>query len=151
MNLRFDKRNNSHDLFVKELFFKYKTQEFNAGNWPKETLLPLLEMQFNIQSISYKAQYPNAGEYIIYQDELPVGWLILDKTQVYRIVNIIVHDSYRGKNIGSETVRKIMDKAAHEGKKVTLAVEKNNPAQRLYSRLGLKIQASDELFLSMST
>lgn len=77
--------------------------------------------------------------------------LILDKMNTCHIVNIIRHDRCRGKEIVTEAVRKIITDASLEIKKVTLVVEKNNPAQKLYSRLGFKIQTSDELFLKMAT
>lgn len=151
MGLRFDKDVEGNYSFIKELFFTHKMRELQIESWSQDILLPLLEMQFNSQRSSYKRQYPNAEEYIVYMDELPVGWLILDNSQSYHIVNIMVHEAYRGNNIGSEIVRDVLCKADREGKQVTLFVEKNNPAQKLYSRLGFKIQTSDELFLKMAT
>jgi len=151
MNIQFIKSTADYGSFIKELFFQYKTQELQAYSWPSEVLLPLLEMQFKAQRDAYQKQFPHSEEFILSEDNSPVGWLLINKAETYHIVNIIVHDDYRGKNIGTRTVQEVIKQANRENKKVTLTVNKNSPALKLYSRLGFKIVNADELFVSMST
>lgn len=151
MNIQFIKSTADYGSFIKDLFFQYKTHELQAYSWPPEVLLPLLEMQFKAQEDAYHNQFPHSEEFILSENNSPVGWLLINKAETYHIVNIIVHDDYRGKNIGTRTVQEVIKRADSENKKVTLTVGKSSPAQKLYLRLGFKIVSADQLFISMST
>lgn len=151
MKIQFIKCITEYGPFIKELFFQYKTHELQAYSWPPEVLLPLLEMQFKAQRDAYQKQFPHSEEFILTENNSPVGWLLINKAETYHIVNILVHDDYRGKNIGTQTIQEVIRQANDENKRVTLNVGKNNPAHKLYSRLGFKKVSDDELFISMST
>jgi ribosomal protein S18 acetylase RimI-like enzyme len=150
MQITYKERDNSYVDFIKELFFQYKTVELLAFNWPREVLVSLLEMQFKAQEDSYRKQFPNANGFIIEIENVPVGWLLLNKTDTYHIVNIIIHNNFQGKGIGSQVIKELIEQANVENKKVTLKVDKNNPALKLYSSLGFKIICTEELFLHLS-
>ncbi|HAZ02478.1 MAG TPA: hypothetical protein DCY97_09950 [Marinilabiliales bacterium] len=151
MQITYKEGDNSYNDFIKELFFQYKTSELLAFNWPSEILVSLLEMQFKAQEDSYRKQFPNANGFIIEIENVPVGWLLLTKADTYHIVDIIIHNNFQGKGIGSQVIKELIEQASVENKKVTLKVAKNNTALKLYSTLGFKIIDEDDVYLKMST
>lgn len=70
-----------------------------------------------------------------------VGALVMNKTGMSEfipeniLVYVAVHESMRGKGFGREIIKKALDMA--EGK-VKLHVEYDNPAKRLYERVGFE-------------
>lgn len=151
MNIQFFKKTDDDNLFIKTLFFQYKMQELQNINIPPNQLNLLLEMQFDAQQTSYKNQFPNAIDYILEIDNIPIGWLQVNNAKTIHIINIIIHEKYRNKNFGKQVILEIIKWAKRENKKVTLKVDRNNPAQRLYSRLGFITTNSDEIHITMST
>ncbi|MDR1564511.1 MAG: GNAT family N-acetyltransferase [Oscillospiraceae bacterium] len=86
------------------------------------------------------------------QDGKPVGaawaWVIPafgyidDKTPE---LAISVLPEYRGQGIGTKLLKRLFDELAGKGyKQTSLSVQKNNPAFRLYQRLGYKIVSENE-------
>ena len=62
---------------------------------------------------------------------------------------ISLYAAYRGKGIGTELLRAMLSLLYSEGyKKVSLSVQKANPAARLYERLGFKtVRETDEEYV----
>ena len=54
----------------------------------------------------------------------------------HRMIDIALLPEHRGAGIGGAIMRDILDEAAKAAKKVRIHVEVNNPAMRLYQRLG---------------
>lgn len=149
MKVTYKKEDPTYADFVKRIFFQYKTNELVAHQWPKQMLIPILEAQFASQEISYNAQFPNAERLILMLRDKAIGRLLLDKSEAYHIVNIIIDDEFQGKSIGTAVLKDIIEKAKNEKKQVTLKVHKNNPAFRLYKRLGFEVSGEDQIFYSM--
>lgn len=84
---------------------------------------------------------PGRGGYIIaaYEDEQLVGAVVMNKTGMsefipeYYLIYIAVAASQRGKGIGSKLLQRAFDTA--DGN-IALHVEYDNPAKRLYERMG---------------
>jgi ribosomal protein S18 acetylase RimI-like enzyme len=67
----------------------------------------------------------------------PIGRLYVDRREdEIRIIDIALFPEHRGKGIGSRIMETLLDEGKDSGKPVTIHVEKNNPALRLYRRLG---------------
>ncbi|MEA2883890.1 MAG: hypothetical protein QOH32_3146 [Bradyrhizobium sp.] len=96
-----------------------------------------LEAQFQLQHAHYRKYYPKADWLVIARDGVDIGRLYIERwpTQ-HRIIDIALLPEYRGAGAGEALLRDLMDEAASAGKAVSIHVEKQNPAMRLYRRLG---------------
>lgn len=151
MSITFLKKTDEYSAFIKELFFYHKTHELNACNFQPEMLVSLLEMQFRAQEMAYQQQFPEAEGFVLATGQRPVGWLLINKAETYHIVNIIVHHDFRGQGIGAAAINEIIEQARNSNLSVTVNVDKNNPALKLYSRLGFRVAGKDEVYVTMST
>ena len=152
MNIDLVKDNGEYRAFIKELFFLQKTEELHAQQWPRTMLNPILDMQYRAQEESYRKNFPFAEPLIIISDNKATGWLLLDTSETFHIVSIIIHPDYRKKGIAKNVIEKIADQAKNSNAKISLIVNKSNdPALSLYRKLGFIETCADELNVIMST
>ena len=96
-----------------------------------------LREQFRLQHHHYHTHYPNARYDIIEKDSEAVGRFYVERMkQEIRILDIALLPKHRGQGIGGALTEELLDEATRLGKFVSLHVEANNPAKRLYRRLG---------------
>ncbi len=77
--------------------------------------------------------------WIVEKDGEPIGRLYIDRREdEHRLIDIALLPEWRGKGVGSELMRGVLDEAREAGKLVRIHVEQNNPAMRLYKRLGFE-------------
>ena len=70
-------------------------------------------------------------------DGEPAGRLYVARwKKELRIVDIALLPEHRGRGIGAELLRELLEEADAAGKPVTIHVERENPAMGLYQRLG---------------
>jgi ribosomal protein S18 acetylase RimI-like enzyme len=100
-----------------------------------------IEAQFLLQHAHYQKYYPQADWLVTTYAGADIGRLYLERwpTQ-HRIIDITLLPEYRGKGLGEQVLRDLMDEAKAAGKAVSIHVEKFNPAMRLYRRLGFTIE-----------
>ena len=55
------------------------------------------------------------------------------------IIDISLAPSARGQGVGGAILQDVLDQARRTGKAVSIHVETNNPARRLYQRLGFEV------------
>lgn len=137
-------------VFLLQLFAE--SQEQLAGLRSNEALWrTLVEMQFRGRATSYAAQYPHAEDSILLgNDGKPVGRLLLNRTpESWRIVDIAVLAVQRGQGLGASVLRQCQQQAAAAGAKLELQVRPENPARRLYERLGFQAISEDAVTVKM--
>jgi ribosomal protein S18 acetylase RimI-like enzyme len=66
-----------------------------------------------------------------------------------RIVDITLLPEYRARGIGTALIGALLDEAAGCGQRVSIHVERNNRARRLYERLGFDEVAEHGLYFLM--
>jgi ribosomal protein S18 acetylase RimI-like enzyme len=76
----------------------------------------------------------------VLDDGEPVGRLYLDvRDDEHRLIDIALLPASRGQGLGSKLMKDVLAAAAADGGKlVRIHVEENNPAMRLYKRLGFE-------------
>ena len=73
-------------------------------------------------------------------DGEPAGRLYVHRGESeIRIVDIALLPEHRGDGVGSALLRDLLAEADADGKRVTIHVERLNPALRLYERLGFAV------------
>lgn len=123
--------------FLEALYLSIRRGEFAALGWPEAALDAFLRDQFRLQTLHYRRCYQPAEFLIIEQAGLAVGRLYLHVgDEDIRIIDISLIEAARGAGLGGALIASVQDRAAAEGRTVSLHVEASNPAVRLYERLG---------------
>lgn len=123
--------------FLYEVYASTRAEELAAVHWPSEQKAAFLDMQFRAQDTDYRRNYPDMDWLVILHRGRPVGRLYLHRQEnEHCIVDITFLPEQRGRGLGTALMHDLLDEAAAAGKPMVIYVEKYNPAQRLYRRLG---------------
>ena len=142
-------RNDDLD-FLYQVYASTREDELALLPWTDSQKRTFLQMQFNAQHHYYQEQFAEASYQVILQDEQPVGRLYVDRgSDEIRIIDIALLGAARNQRIGSFLLQQILDEATLSGKRVAIHVEKNNPALRLYQRLGFQVKEDKGVYWFM--
>ncbi len=123
-----------------EIYASTRAEEMAlVPEWSEEHKAAFLTQQFMAQHQYYQEFYKKAEFQIIEYNNQPIGRFYVHWTysaQEVRIVDIALLPGFRGKGIGTAIINSILEKAVALEKSVTIHVEYNNPALKLYERLG---------------
>jgi GNAT superfamily N-acetyltransferase len=135
--VRLRPQNRDDEPFLTELYLSVRWPELEPSGWPDETKRAFLRDQFRLQSAHYAKAYYDAEFWIVEREGEALGRLYLFRGGVdHRIVDISLLPHARGKGLGGALLQAVQAEAAAAGKSVSIHVEKFNPAQTLYRRLG---------------
>ncbi|MBK7871862.1 MAG: GNAT family N-acetyltransferase [Saprospiraceae bacterium] len=125
-----------------EIYASTRAEEMAlVPDWRDEDKAAFLTQQFIAQHQYYQEFYKNAEFQIIEYNNEPIGRLYIHwkySAQEVRIVDIALLPGFRGKGIGTAIIEDTFKKAATLNKSVTIHVEFNNPALKLYEKLGFR-------------
>ena len=94
------------------------------------------------QRTSFAAQWKREEVRIITVDGKDAGWLqVAELPTEIRLQKFFVSPQHQRSGIGSEVLSNLLVTWRSTGKKIVLRVLKNNPARRLYERLGFSVVA----------
>ncbi|HEY0044432.1 MAG TPA: GNAT family N-acetyltransferase [Allosphingosinicella sp.] len=124
-------------LFLALVYASTRLEEVAASGWPLEMQHQFLSQQADAQRRHYLAHYPNAEWLVIARGGEAIGRLFIEEwTSEIRLIDIALLPQARGGGAGSAILRDLLALATDKGKPLTIHVERNNPAMRLYTRLG---------------
>lgn len=133
--------------FLRDVYASTRTQELARTPWSDEEKTTFIDMQFNAQHVHYLKYYPDAVWLIIEQAGRAIGRLYLERWKTeHRIIDIALLPASRGQGTGAAILRDLQDDAAQVGKMLSIHVEKNNPARRLYDRLGFQTVEEKDVY-----
>jgi len=121
-----------------ELYAAARASEMEAWGWPDETRQSFLAMQFRLQQQGYASRFPTGTVRTIEYAGEPAGKLhSAAEGDSLVLVDISLLPEYRNRGIGTEAIRLLQREAAERSfRKVLLTVRADNPAFRLYGKLG---------------
>jgi ribosomal protein S18 acetylase RimI-like enzyme len=124
--------------FFLSVYASTRAEELARVPWRPEEKDAFVRMQFDAQARHYAAHYaPQATFDVVLVDGVPAGRLIVHRgPRDVRVVDISLLPAFRGRGVGTRVLQPVLDEAAAQGKRVSIHVEVENPAQRLYARLG---------------
>jgi GNAT superfamily N-acetyltransferase len=123
--------------FLRRVYGSTRENELRLVDWSAEQKDAFIRMQFEAQDTDYRRNYSGASFDVIEAEGQPVGRLYVDRRRdEIRIIDITLLPEHRGRGIGTLLIRGVLNEAATAGKRVSIHVERNNPARRLYERLG---------------
>ena len=144
------KATDSDREFLFEVYAASRDAEMALAPWTEAQKQAFLRGQFEAQERHYRAHYPDAKFLVIHHEERAIGRLYLyESADEIRIMDIALLPLWRGLGIGGILLRDILARAAGSHRAVTLHVEHNNPARRLYGRLGFRQVGDEGIYLRM--
>jgi ribosomal protein S18 acetylase RimI-like enzyme len=97
------------------------------------------------QDKRFASQFKIEEARIIVCDGSDIGWLAKrELPKEILVTDIFVAPEHQNGGIGTIILRDLISEARREGKSVSLSVMKNNPARRLYERVGFKVIGENE-------
>ena len=125
--------------FLYRVYASTRADELAPVPWSEAQKAAFLTMQFQAQHSEYQRNYPGAAWLVIMRADEPVGRLYLDRGEFeHCVIDIALLPEHRGHGLGAAIMRDLMDEAGRAGKRLSIHVEKFNPAMGLYRRLGFK-------------
>ncbi|GAB4527171.1 MAG: GNAT family N-acetyltransferase [Roseibium sp.] len=125
--------------FLIALYRSTRESELARTPWSEDQKQAFIGMQFQAQHQHYQTHYPNALWLIVERNGQAVGRLYLERwSGEHRIIDIALLPEVRGGGIGNAILLDLIDEANAAGKSLSIHVEKENPAMRLYRRLGFE-------------
>lgn len=124
--------------FLSRLYASTREEEVaQVPGWTDAQRTQFLEMQFQAQHTFYQEQFGDAEFSIVRHAGQSIGRLYIDERHdEIRLIDIALLPEARRRGIGGALLRKILQRGSTAAKPVRIHVEKNNPALRLYHRLG---------------
>jgi ribosomal protein S18 acetylase RimI-like enzyme len=96
-----------------------------------------------VQEAMFRAAWPETrGQRLLVEGDVVVAmWRIEERAEDLYLAMIEVAPSHQGRGIGTELVRRLLERASAAGKAARLQVMKANPAaRRLYERCGFLVE-----------
>ena len=125
--------------FLVDLYGSTREEELAQVDWDDGQKRAFVEHQFAAQDAHYRQNYPGATLDVVEVDGEPAGRLYVHRGRSdIRIMDIALAPAFRGRGIGTGLLRALIAEAEESGRKLSIHVEANNPARRLYERLGFQ-------------
>lgn len=129
--------------FLLAVYASTRADEMAMVPWTREQKEQFVQMQFGFQRKhyleNYLDNYGGATFDIVMVEGCAAGRLyVLRGPSEIRIIDIALLPEYRGRGIGGELLTEILTEAQDRGLIVSIHVERQNPALRLYRRLGFQ-------------
>jgi len=110
-----------------------------------ENIIKELNLDMDSHIAAFRQRWDATQVRIITRDGTDIGWLqSFVKDDALFLGQLFVDGTLRGRGIGTQLVKGLIEEAANAGRAVTLGVVKTNPALRLYKRLGFRTTHEDE-------
>ena len=105
--------------------------------WSEADKEAFLRDQFRLQHAHYQEHYPHARFDVVSEHDVMIGrlYVALMEDEI-RLMDIALMPERRNRGIGAALIQEVMAEASGSGRCVSLHVEPDNPARRLYVRLG---------------
>ena len=127
--------------FAARVYASTRLEEVAQTGWPQPMIDTFLAQQHDAQHAHYTAHYPGIIRYAIQHAGANVGRLYLyEGASDLRIVDIALLPDARGNGIGAALLTDVIAYAQARGLSASIHVEQQNPARRLYLRLGFAFE-----------
>ncbi len=132
------------------IYASTREDELAAVPWDASAKEAFLRMQFAAQDRHYRETFPGASYDLIVRREQVLGRLYVDRGEsAWNVLDIALLPEYRRQGIGTQLLTEVLAEAAAAAKPVQIHVERFNPAQRLYGRLGFRQIADQGVYLQL--
>lgn len=134
--------------FLADLYASTREEELAHVPWDAATKRRFLHEQYGLQHDHYVKNYVGAEFLVVEQSGYSIGRIYLyRKGAEIRLMDIALIPTKRGQGIGGKLVRALLKLADADAAEVTLHVEPNNPATKLYDRLNFQLIENRGVYL----
>lgn len=123
--------------------------ELAATGWSAAQKQAFCDMQFDARERHYIRAFPSAFSGVVREKGVPVGRLYVDFADAVHLIDIALIPEIRGKGLGTQLLNWLIGFARSGDRLLTLEVAFDNPAQRLYERLGFVVTRQGFPYSSM--
>lgn len=136
--ITFRRQTDADRPFVTRLYCSLRWHELQRISWTDTQRIAFLTDQSDKQQLHYRTFYGRSELLVVERHGEPIGRLYLDRGHPtdLRIVDIGLLPEWRGRGLGTMLLAAVQEDACRDGKTVSIHVEHENPARRLYRRLG---------------
>ena len=136
--------------FVADLYASTRAEEVAQTGWPAAQQQAFLDQQHRAQHLHYRNVFPDAEWLIVERGGERIGRLYLAESgDRVMLIDISLVPAARGAGLGGAILADLMHAAGAAGKRVSLHVERLNPARRLYVRHGFTLVSDKGIYLEM--
>lgn len=133
--------------FMLRVYAGVREPELEAAGMPPEQREAFVAQQFEAQSRAYE-DYRDTSFEVVLVDGEPAGRLIVARwPEELRVVDVALLPEHRGRGVGGMLIQELIAEAEERGVKTSIHVERFNPAQRLYARLGFRSVSEAGVYL----
>ncbi len=130
--------------FLSRVYASTREEELADVPFSTAEKAAFLEQQFTFQTLHYERHYVNTTFDVVLVGGVAAGRLIVGRwSDQFRVVDVALLPDFRGQGVGSQLLGSVIREADATRLPVTIYVERMNPAQRLYRRLGFALAAED--------
>lgn len=124
--------------FLLAVYASTRAEEMALVPWSDDQRAQFLHMQFTAQLQHYQKHYPKATHDLVLLGGHPIGRLYVDCSADDEIclLDLTLLPEYRGSGLGTPLLRQLQSEAAASARRLTIHLEVNNRARRLFERLG---------------
>ncbi|WP_338285886.1 GNAT family N-acetyltransferase [Luteolibacter sp. LG18] len=134
--------------FLRLVYASTREEELALTDWADEQKGEFCRMQFEAQHAHYREHYAAADYQVIDCGDEPVGRLYVNRgTKEIRIMDLALLPAWRRQGIGTRLLTALRDEATAVGKRLSIHVEKFNPALNLYQRMGFVAEEDRGMYL----
>ncbi len=131
--------------FLFAVYAATRVEELAPLGWSDAQREGFLRMQFEAQRRDYWSNYDTSRFHIVVCSGAPAGRLYVERrSDELRIIDIAILPAFRNRGVGSALIEHLFDEADAAALPVRIHVERTNPAQRLYARLGFVSRSEAE-------
>ena len=125
-----------------------RAEELAGVAWTPAQKDAFLRQQFAAQDAHYRAHYEGASFYVIDAAAAAAGRLYVARwPREIRIMDIALLPAHRRRGLGTAVLADLLAEGDTTVKRVTIHVERHNPALGLYQRLGFQPAADRGVYL----
>ena len=127
--------------FVADLYAETRRTELLPVPWNETQKHFFLRSQFALQRDYYRQHYEAAEFLVMVEGDTPIGRIYLHQGRdEIRLMEIALIQQRQGFGIGTRLISALCQLANDDNCELTLHVERDNPAVRLYQRLGFTLR-----------
>jgi len=138
------------EAFLYRLFCCAQSGQFASLDMPANQKDQLMQLQFQAKQQQYRSQFPDADFDLVLDDDEPIGNLCaLRGPESYVLIDITLLPERRNSGIGTALVGALVSDALAAKQNLHAHVLKQNPAWRLWQRMGFRSLDDDGVYLTI--